>query len=141
MFTSESQIIVEQGAKLTIEGAKLTTCPLSPSWKGLKVPADYPAAWGFGPPSTEVIVRGEGIIEHAEVAIDAVGQLTFLSTLNMGGAKITIENGSAISHCGIGVKLGPLYGVNDLSSFDNSFFNLITRFFKRLSAISTTNRR
>ena len=122
-FSPTSSIIVEFGAKLILDGATLTKCPISDNWKGIKVKADFTYVWGFGPPNTEVILKNGAIIEYAETGIDAVDQLTFFNTSDIGGAKITIEGNSSISNCEIGVRLGPIYGYQELSSIDNATFN------------------
>jgi hypothetical protein len=122
-FSKNSSIKVESGAKLVIDGGTLTKCSSSNNWKGIKVKADFTYVWGFGPPNTEVILKNGAIIEYAETGIDAVDQLTFFNTSDIGGAKITIEGNSSISNCEIGVRLGPIYGYQELSSIDNATFN------------------
>ncbi|MBK9735392.1 MAG: hypothetical protein IPO92_10645 [Saprospiraceae bacterium] len=122
-FAEDKGIEVEYGAKLIIDGGTLTKCPLVASWKGIKVQGDLSYIWGFGQPTTEVIVKNAGSIEYAYIAINAVSQITFFTTTDIGGAKITINGNSIISHCNIGVKLGPIYGLNDLSSIDDATFS------------------
>ena len=66
-FAPEAQLIIEDGAKLTINGTTLTVdkrCASNVMWKGVEV-------WGGGPGTLQQIVAGEfvaqnnSIIEHA----------------------------------------------------------------------------
>lgn len=115
------RIYVEFGGKLIVDASTITKCSSCPNWKGIKVHADL-GFWWFAQPTTIVEVKNGGIIENADVAIDAVGQITFLSTSNVGGAKILINTNSIIRNCEYGVKLGPLYGVQEQSTFSNAQF-------------------
>jgi hypothetical protein len=118
---TSDQILVEMGGKLILNGGKLTNCPNGPNWRGIKVSPDFGFWWG-APPTTIVEVKNGGIIENAETAIEAVGQVTFFTTSNVGGAKITVSSNSIIRNCEYGIKLGPLYGVQELSSCTNAQF-------------------
>jgi hypothetical protein len=115
------KIAVEMGGKLIIDESTLTNCSTCPDWKGVKVSADLGYWWG-APPTTIVEVKNGGIIENADTAIDAVGQVTIFTTSNVGGAKITVSSNSIIRNCEYGIKLGPLYGVQEFSSCTNSQF-------------------
>jgi len=116
-----NEILVEMGGKLILNGGKLTNCQNGPNWKGVKVNADF-SFWWFAQPTTLVEVKNGGIIENADTAIDAVGQVTIFTTSNVGGAKITVSSNSIIRNCEYGIKLGPLYGVQELSSCTNAQF-------------------
>lgn len=122
-FTESSEIIVEQGGKLIVDGATLTKCPDAASWKGIKAKADLGYIWGWtNQPTTELILRNGAIVEHAETAINAIDQITIFNTSNVGGAKITMTGNSTIRYCTNGINLGPIYGKPELSSFTSCNF-------------------
>jgi secreted trypsin-like serine protease len=130
MFNANSKLIIELGAKLTLDGGKLTNlnneCLQVSSWKGIQ-------AWGnpFSGQTHAVELKNGAIIENAEIGINTSNVVPgfFLGTLiDLSGAKVTSDN-STIRNCGIGVNFGP-YGYSgpwfswgDQSSFTNTTFD------------------
>jgi hypothetical protein len=124
-LTPYSQIIIEAGGKLIIDGGKLTKCSGVNKWKGIK-------AWGnpFFGQSHAVEMKNGAVIEYAEIVINTSNPVYggIFGYFDLSGAKITVEN-STIRNCDVGVNFGPFgysgpyYVWEDDSYIKNSFFS------------------
>lgn len=116
-LSENSNIIVERGAKLTLDGAYLTTCPNTPFWQGIKIIGNnrkaqgYPSASFTDPQGACLNVINNSLIENALVAIDADPYFDIHSSRPdlYSGGLITIHNAS-IQNCKTGIKMGK-YGL------------------------------
>jgi len=116
-LSENSNIIVERGAKLTLDGAYLTTCPNVPYWQGIKIighnrkAQGYPSASITDPQGACLTVINNSLIENAIIAIDADPYFDIYSSRpdHYSGGLITIQNAS-IQNCKTGIKMGK-YGL------------------------------
>ena len=135
--TMRNKIVVEQGAKLTLDGGTLTNCPEVKYWKGIQVIGNPFMGQGF-PSSNSTYASGNGgvvslqnnaVLENAETGINTSNEAFggIFGYLNLSGGLIIAEN-ATIRNCKIGVNFGPygfgggVYMLEDASYFKNVHF-------------------
>lgn len=129
------EIIVENGAKLILDGGRITSidgdCPQSnqeKKWKGVRA-IGHPFL--FSQSMISVELKNGAVIENAEIGINT-SNLVFggmFGSLNFSGSKITVDN-SSIVNCNTGINMGPFgrYDVElwpgyNISTEDESFIH------------------
>lgn len=148
-FSPPSKIVVEDNARLIIDGGVLTSmCEEGTKWIGIQGAGQFDLG-ALSPAGSANLKRGYvelkngAIIEKANVGIDGrdlfVSDNIYVQPYFHGGGKITISSGSTIQDCEIGVRLhrygwgfvigagssGPGYPIgfeDEPSAFSNSFF-------------------
>lgn len=114
VLTARSEITVEMGAKLIIDGGTLTSCANVEKWKGIRAIGN---PFMISQNITSVEIKNGAIIENAVTGINT-SNLVFgglFGALNYSGAKITVDN-SSILNCNTGINMGP-FGYYDVELF------------------------
>ena len=124
-FIASSRIEVRKGSRLIIDGATLTKCPYTDSWKGVQL--ERRTNNGFTTiPGGAIDMKNGAIIEFAEIGINTEEQVLVNGTNYPSGGGVVNMNRSEIRECGIGIKFGPpdfrvlsQYAIGELSRIEN----------------------
>lgn len=117
-FPPEASLIVQDGARVTIDGGRLTSS-CNNMWKGIQVQgvANQNQSTSVGGYQGIVELKNGAIIEHARVGIDVLNEGS-----NMASGGVVIAENSTIQNCRKAVAFGPFNKHDNISSFTNVNF-------------------
>ena len=125
-FAEESQLIIQPGSKVIVDGATLSKCPIASSWKGVHVQhalGTIVAPVSYIPGKIDLI--NGATIRDAEIGIDCRNSTTLFGnyTIDFGGGIVTMDH-SYILNCTNGIQFAhnTIYGIpDDKSTITSSF--------------------
>ncbi|MFT6338742.1 MAG: hypothetical protein ACJATI_005519 [Halioglobus sp.] len=115
-FSQSSQLIIEPGGKVIVDGATLSKCPDAMYWKGVHVQSTW--AVGFNPyVPGEIEMKNGAVIRDAEVGINTKNTYEYSNnTIKHGGGIVTMNN-SFVINCTRGIEFSAFgYGFWGISS-------------------------